>query len=282
MATIPQTIIDVNGHQKVVHINPDKAAGRIDTNGVRRVASLPALSSAYQPTATVADVQKWAARNHLPLSGDEQFMELVLAAAEYSGDTTDQGLRDSYDRTFSENFGGYTVESLRAALSLAEDFEKIDLPKEPFRNMKSSQEITEHFENGGDWDGLPPFILHNDTAFCERDILTSSKMPREILIVTPMFTADEDERFQSHLAYVWKSVFHEKSEIVGERVNANVYRVAGFSAPDGWNAPLERFEDTMEDFFANGTPLRQDNTRAVEAVYPNGTTGYAFYYAEDN
>lgn len=282
MATIPQIITDKNGHQKTVHINPDKGVGKlVASTGTRSLPSTPPPSP-QGIEFTSDDIQRWAVRNNLPLSNDDELMDLVNAAATYRGDLSDEGLAAAYHQTFSDNFGGYSVDSLRAALSVKESSNLAILPNNTQPTL--SVDALDGLLNGVDgFDQLPDKLTFDGQVFGSLD--DSQKrpghLPSDLLIVTPNLTVDEANQFIDQVRYAWVAEMHSRNELPVRRVGDHVFAISteGNMTPNSHvTASLEQFEDIVAEYYSEGTPLRQDNTRAVEPIHKDGIPGFAFYY----
>jgi hypothetical protein len=279
VATIPQTIIDRNGHQKVVHINPDKGVGKLDGGQASHRAipfAPPARVSQYE--LTTEDVQKWVSRNNLPLSHDEEFMDLVNAAAQFRGDFTDDGLATAYNQTFADNFGGYTVESLRAALAVG--YQSYQEQQNNYKSEPPKVISVNQLSQGM----TAPFVMYEDRMYepLNETMNDRDEQPKEMLLYTSQaFSGDDSDTIAGYIRYGWKAVMHAQGEIGIKQIAPNCFHVDFRESRTPYQGTLEqgfaRFEGDVEEYFYNGTPTRQDGTSALDPVAGDALP-FRFYY----
>jgi len=275
MNLVPQRIIDKNGHEKTVWVSTGKPA----VNTISRASSVTIKPSVEAIRVTTEDVVKWTQRNNLPLSGHEDFMDLVNARIAMSGKYTDKDFHNAYHSAFADNFGGYTVDGLRRALSATSDSASM---KSDNQNEQSPSERPKFIESFRltDPNELPEAVAYDGILYhLTGGNITSDEFYSMRVHFNRELTPEEKEKLFHILAYTWKSTVAGESLDNPENDTTFSMVVPADITKSRRSQPYEAVEDfeaKYEDYIQNGTPLRKDSTRQVEGL--GGDIKVRFYY----
>jgi len=248
---VAHIINDRNGHQKTVWKSVDKGVSSLSgRNRIPNTAVPP-----QQTSINSAEIENWIVRNRLPLSQDEDFVDLVNAEVVASGDYSDTGLKTSYDQVFSENFGGYSVDSLRAALDTSEP----SVGAAPVIVPSSSDS---RVQSGEVFDK----VEHDGVVYTR---LTDNNYPSEPYQFRLQFSRELSDEEMTHArdlaAYAWAvDVRGETLELEPEKDTPFSFVIFGDttkSRRSDSDSAVQDWKDTMSSFFTEGTKQKDESKR---------------------
>jgi hypothetical protein len=247
---VAHIINDRNGHQKTVWKSIDKGSS---LSGRNRIPS--SVVPPQQTSINSAEIESWIVRNSLPLSQDEDFVDLVNAAVVDSGDYSDAGLKASYDEVFSENFGGYSVDSLRAALGTSQSH-SVTTP-EVVPNSSDSR-----VQNGEILDR----VEHDGIVYTR---LKDGNYPSDASHFRLQFSRELSDEEMTHArdlaAYAWAvDVRGETLELHPEKDSPFSFIIFGDTTKSRRNDPdsaIMDWKDTMLTYFRSGTQQKDESKR---------------------
>jgi len=249
---IAQQIVDRNGHSKTVWISTEKGSPSLAATRNRVPVAPPMQAKSFSITSS--DIQNWTDRNNLPLSSDEDFIDLVNATVVSNGDYSDTGLKNAYDQVFHDNFGGYSVESLRAALRVGDE-----ATQEPKVIDSSDSRI----QNGEVFDT----ITSNGILFerSREDIEPSYYTDSIRLQFSRPLSEEETKAARDLVAYAWKAQIRGTKQL-GEAEQDSPYSFiaeADVQASPRRNpvSALRYMEGDIHDYIANGTSQQNESLR---------------------
>ena len=261
---VQQVITDRNGHTKTVWVSQDKSSPTLASTRSRLPVSPPPTSSRTAAKITSSDVENWIDRNNLPLANDEDFVDIVNAAIVSSGSYTDSSFKAAYDQVFYANFGGYTVDTLRAALGTAEvrQAEPIGVLIVSSNDPRvRSGEVFDQVEHDGviysrSRDGVYPADVYSMRFQFNREL-----------------TSDEARHARDLIAYAWTSRI--RGQAMGdEEADTPFSIVVGGDSTKSRSGDtgyaLSEWEDMVRDYLALGTHQKTAELR-LPPVDPNLT-----------
>jgi hypothetical protein len=262
---IQHTITDKNGHQKIVWVTPDKKLPSSAEGRNRVVGAVPTISK--KPLITSGDIENWAARNNLPFGEDEDFVDLVNATVIANDDYTDGGLQNAYDEVFRSNFGGYSVDSLRAALGVSAEPTAPVVPSSSDPRVQAGEVLDEVEHDGVVYhrvrDGVYPTDIYSMRFQFDRKL-----------------SVEEARHARDLIAYAWTSKV--RGEPFGTELQDSPFSFVAYgdvtkTRRDDSGQALAEWEETLAEYLAEGTKQKNESLRIppvtpalkVEIYYDN-------------
>lgn len=267
---IAQQIVDKNGHTKTVWLS-NKNEPVLSSVRNRIPTIVPASHQANDISSN--DIENWAKRNALPLAEDEEFIDLVNATIVKSGDYSDSGFQKAYNTVFQSNFGGYTVESLRDALSVSTPLQT----EKPEVVLSSDKRV----QNGDILD-----IVQHDGVNYHRT--TKDVYPTDVYSMRFQFsrklTEEEAKHARDLIAYAWAARI--RGENLSDEVQDSPFSIiidgdSTKSRSDDVGYALDEWEEMVRSFIETGTQQKNESLRippldsniSLEIYYDN--VGYS-------
>jgi len=268
---ISQIIVDKNGHSKTVWVSLDKGSATLAATRNRIPVSAPPSGKTSGNKVTSSDIERWIDRNELPLSGDEDFVDLVNATIVASGKYSDSSFQAAYDQVFHDNFGGYSVDSLRAALAV--EHSQSDSDSSPLVVNSNDYRVRagEVFDQV-EYDGIT-YNRSRDGVYPTDVYSMRFQFSREL-------NEDEAKLARDLIAYAWASRIRGE-QLSDEDQDTPFSIVIGGdstkSRSDDTGFALSQWEDMVREYISEGTKQKDESLRippvdpglTVEIYYDN-------------